>query len=91
MTRRRLGFVTFGLLAALLLFAVVVPVDGPIGVVLFAVAVVLVGVWFLRFGPDGDVWEIADEWGVNPWWAVALLLMLGLAWFALRLGVLNAG
>jgi hypothetical protein len=90
MTRRRLGFVTFGLLAALFVLAAAVPIGGAVGVLLFALVVVLVGVWFFRFGPDGDLWEAADEWGINPWWAIGLVLLLGAAWLAFRVGLLNA-
>ena len=65
MTRRQLGFVTFGLLAALFVLAAAVPVGGPVGVVLFAAVVVLVAAWFFRFGPHRDLWETPDEWGIN--------------------------
>jgi hypothetical protein len=89
-TRRRLGFITFGLLAALFVLAAVVPIGGAIGVALFAVVIVLVGVWYFRFAPWGDLWDAADEWGIKPWWAVALVLILGAAWLAFRIGLLNA-
>jgi hypothetical protein len=52
--------------------------------------VVLVGVWYFRFAPWGDLWEAADEWGINPWWALALVLLLGAAWLAIRVGLLTA-
>ena len=90
MTRRRLGFFTFGLLAALFVLAAVVPVGGAAGVVLFAVVVVLVGVWLFRFGPEGDFWAAADEWGISPWWAVALVVVLGAIWLAIRVGLASA-
>jgi hypothetical protein len=54
------------------------------------VVVVLVAVWYFRFAPWGDLWDAADEWGINPWWAVALVLILGAAWLAFRIGLLNA-
>jgi hypothetical protein len=88
-TRRRLGFITFGLLAALFVLAAAVPIGGAVGVALFAVVVVLVGVWYFRFAPWGDLWDAADEWGINPWWAIALVLTLVAALFAFRIGLLN--
>lgn len=91
MTRRRLGLVTFGLLAALFALVLAVPVGGALGVVLFGVVVVLVGVWFFRFGPHGDLWEAAGDFGVGAWWAVALVLVLGAAWLAFRVGLLTSG
>jgi hypothetical protein len=90
MTRRRLGFVIFGLLAALFALALAVPLGGPLGIVLFGVVVLLVGVWFFRFHPDGDLWAWADEAGMDPWRAVALVLLLGAAWLAFRMGLLES-
>ena len=55
------------------------------GVALFALVVLLVGVWFFRFGPYGDAWEWAEEAGVNPWLLVALILLGGAALMAWRL------
>jgi hypothetical protein len=91
MTRRQLGFVTFGFLALLFVVAAAVPLGGAVGAVLFVVVVALVGVWFFRFAPWGDLWEAADELGINPWWAVALVLTLGGGLLALRVALLSGG
>jgi hypothetical protein len=91
MTRRRLGFVTFGLLAALFVLALAVPIGGALGVALFGVVALLVAVWFFRFSPHGDLWARGDDVGINPWWAVALVLIMGAAWLAFRVGLLEGG
>lgn len=59
------------------------------GVVLFAVAITLVGVLFFRFHPLGDVWDEADRFGVNPWLYVAGIIILAGAFFAIRWALLQ--
>jgi hypothetical protein len=90
MSRRTLGLITFGLLAALFLLAVTLPIGGTLGAVLFAVVVVLVAVWFFRFSPHGDLWEWAEEVGINPWLGVVLVVLIAVAWLAFRLGLLES-
>ena len=64
----------------------VVPLGGVVGAALFAVVVALVGVWLFRFGPYGDLWEWAREAGVQPWLAVAAVLVVAGALMVWRLG-----
>jgi hypothetical protein len=90
LSRKTLGLVTFGLLTALFVLALAVPIGGALGAVLFAVVVVLVGIWFFRFGPYGDVVDSSEELRVNPWLAVVLIVVLGAAFFALRVGLLQS-
>lgn len=90
-TKRTLGIVVFGLLAALLVVVAAFPPRGTAGIVMFAVVVVLVGVVFVRFNPAGDLWEAADELGVRPWFLVVAVVLLAAAWGILRLGLLEAG
>ena len=90
MTRRQLGLVTFGLLGALFVLVLAVPVGGVAGVALFALVVVLVGIWYVRFSPWGVLWDAAEEWDVNPWWLLAVVLFLGAAWAAFRFGLGSA-
>lgn len=87
MSRRTLAIVTFGLLGALLAVAVTVPVGRAVGAVLFAVVLLLVGIWFFRFAPWGDTWDIAREHRLNPWLFVGLVLLFGLGFTALRIAV----
>ena len=89
MTRSQLGVVTVGLLAALFVFTLLVPVGAALGIVLFVVVVALVGILFFRFHPAGDLWQVADEVGINPWWAVVLVLIAAAAWLAFRVGLLQ--
>ena len=89
MERRTLGLVTVGLLAALFVLVVTVPIGGTVGAGLFAIVVVLLGVLFFRFGPDGDVWDPAEELGINPWLFVLLILVGAVAWMAFRIGLLG--
>jgi hypothetical protein len=87
MERRTLGLATVGLLAALLVLVITVPIGGTVGVVLFAIVVVLMGVLFFRFGPDGDVWDAAEQLGINPWIFVLLILVGAVVWLAFRIGL----
>ena len=89
-SRRTLGRVTFGLLAALFALVLAFPIRGGLGVAVFAIVVVLVGVVFFRFHPAGDIWDISEEVGVNPWLAVVLLLVLAAIVFALRYELLHS-
>lgn len=57
----------------------------------FAVGVMLVGIWFFRFAPYGDIWVTAGDRGINPWLLVILVLALAVAWLALQLGFMTAG
>jgi hypothetical protein len=90
MTRRRLAAVTFGLIAALIVVALLVPLPTALDVAVFVFVVLLVGIWFFRFSPYGDAWVTADELGVNPWWIVVLVFAFGAAVFVLRLALIDA-
>jgi hypothetical protein len=90
MSRRTLGLTIFGLLTALFLLAMTLPIGGTLGAVLFAVAVLLVAVWFFRFSPYGDLWDWAEEVGINPWLGVVLVVLFAAAWLAFRLGLLES-
>jgi hypothetical protein len=90
MTRGRLRLITFGGLAMLFALVVAVPVGDMLGVVLFALVILLVGIWVFRFGPHGDAWDWAEELGMNPWLLILLILLLGAVWGAFRLGLLQA-
>ena len=90
MSRQRLGFATFGLLVALFVLTITVPVGNTLAAVMFALVVVLVGIWFFRFNPDGDVWDWAEGWGVNPWLVVLAILLLVGALIAIRVGLIQS-
>lgn len=90
MSRTTLALVATGLLAAFFVLTLAFPIGGTVGVVLFAVVVVLVGVLFFRFHPAGDVWDWSREIGINPWLAVVLILLLGALGFAFRWGLLHS-
>jgi hypothetical protein len=89
MERRALGLITVGFLAALFVLVVTVPIGGTVGTVLFAIVIVLLGVLFFRFGPDGDVWGAAEQLGINPWLFVLLILVGAVVWMAFRIGLLG--
>jgi hypothetical protein len=89
MERRTLGLLTVGLLAALFVLVVAVPIGGIVGAVLFAIVVVLVGVLLFRFGPAGDVWDAAEQLGINPWLFVLLIVVGAVVWMAFRIGLLG--
>jgi hypothetical protein len=59
MERRTLGLVTVGLLAALFVLVVTVPIGGTVGTVLFGIVVVLVGALFSGTG-------LAAMFGMRP-------------------------
>jgi hypothetical protein len=44
-------------------------------------------VLFFRFGPDGDVWDAADQLGINPLIFVLLILVGAVVWLAFRIGL----
>ena len=90
LNRRQLGFVTFGLLAALLVLVALVPIDGAAGIALFAVVVALVAIVFFRFAPWGDTWDAAEKLGVNPWLFAGFVLVVGLLFLAFRAGLFGA-
>ena len=79
-----------GLLVALSGIAFIVPVDGPLGVIIFIAVACLVAVLFFRFNPAGDAWELAQSYGISPWLAVGLVLMLVAVLFLLRLLLLQS-
>ncbi len=87
MTHERLRVVVFGGLAGLFVATVAFSPRGIVGALLFAVVVVLVGIWFFRFAPYGDIWATAGNRGINPWLVVILVLALAIAGLALRLGL----
>ena len=91
MTRRRLAALMSGLLAALFLLALLVPLPTALDAAVFVFVVLLVGIWFFRFSPYGDAWVAVGELGVNPWWIVVLVFALGAAVFVLRLALIDAG
>jgi hypothetical protein len=76
-------------LAALFVLVVTVPIGGTVGTALLAIVVVLLGVLFFRYGPDGDVWDPAEELSINPWIFVVFILVGAVVWMAFRIGLLG--
>jgi hypothetical protein len=90
-TRRALGASSVGLLATAAAVTLLVPLGATLGAALFALVVVLVGILFVRFHPEGDLWAWFHERGINPWIGVAGVLLLALAFGLFRLGLLGWG
>jgi hypothetical protein len=89
-TRKRLGLTTIGLLIGLGLLVSVAPIPDPLKVPLLAVVIALLAILFFRFHPMGDVWELAERYGINPWLLVLLILLGAALWMAFRVGLLQA-
>ena len=88
--RTVLAATVVGLLVALAGVVLIVPIDGPLGVIVFIAVVCLVAILFFRFNPEGDVWELARGFGINPWIAVGLLLLVAGLLFLLRVALLQS-
>jgi hypothetical protein len=79
-----------GLLLGLGVLVSLVDVGGALGAVLFAVVVLLVGL-LVYLAVVGEMRELAQHYGIRPGVVVLVILLLGIAFFAFRIGLLQAG
>jgi hypothetical protein len=87
--RTALGVTVVGLLLAAATVAAALPLPHPVAVALFAVVVILVGILFFRFNPEGDFWDTARTLGINPWLGVLLVILLAIAFFLVRVSLIG--
>jgi hypothetical protein len=87
--RTALGATVVGLLLVTAVVAAALPLPDSVAVLLFVVVVILVGILFFRFNPDGDFWETARTLGINPWLGVLLVILLAIASFVVRVTLIH--
>jgi uncharacterized membrane protein len=79
-----------GLLVALAIAVSLVSLPEPVALGLFVVVVGLAGILVFRFNPDGDVWELSQRFGINPWIAVVVVLAAAILLLAVRVALVDA-
>jgi hypothetical protein len=89
-SRRSLGVTAVLTILGLGVLVSLAPIDGTIGTAIFVVVVALM-LFVIYLATIGEVEKYADEYGFSPAFIYAALVLLAVAWMAIRVGFLQAG
>jgi hypothetical protein len=89
-SRRALGVAAVLAIVGLGVLVSLVPIDGSIGTAVFVLVVALM-LFLVYLATIGEVEKYAHEYGFSPALIYAGLVLLAIAWMAIRIGFLQAG
>jgi hypothetical protein len=89
-SRRALGVAAVLAIVCLGILVSLVPIEGRLGTALFVVVVALM-LLLIYLATIGEVEKYADEYGFSPALIYAGLVLLAIAWMAIRIGFLQVG